>query len=123
MYTLEGVSSVANFIIAYEGRVSIKPRLPFLIRCVFFVSKGNRFDVYLTTLQLELVPVLYVHEQEGHSDATLGAKKRKRTPLLCYKNKCSIPKKNMDMERHFNTRVQGSTELIEKFATYFKTYQ
>ena len=27
MYTLEGVSSVANFITAYE--VAIKPRLPF----------------------------------------------------------------------------------------------
>ena len=33
MYTLEGVSSVANFI-------------HFLIRSVFFVSKGNLFDVY-----------------------------------------------------------------------------
>ena len=26
------------------------------IRSVFFVSKGNLFDVYFTTLQLELVP-------------------------------------------------------------------
>ena len=27
-----------------------------LIRSVFFVSKGNLFDVYFTTLQLVLVP-------------------------------------------------------------------
>ena len=47
MYTLEGVSSVANFITAYE--VSIKNRNShFLICSVFFVSKGNLFDVYLT---------------------------------------------------------------------------
>ena len=41
MYTIEGVSNVANFITAYE--VSIKPRLPFFFS--FFlsvaVSKGN----------------------------------------------------------------------------------
>ena len=28
----------------------------FLIRSVFFVSKGNLFDIYFTTLQLVLVP-------------------------------------------------------------------
>ena len=39
MYSLEGVSSVANFITAYEES-------HFLVRCVFFVSKGNLFDVY-----------------------------------------------------------------------------
>ena len=44
MYMLEGASSVANFITAYE--VSIKPRPPFSNRSVFFVSKSNLFDVY-----------------------------------------------------------------------------
>ena len=39
MYTLEGVSSVANFITAYEDS-------HFRICSVFFVSKGNLFDVY-----------------------------------------------------------------------------
>ena len=52
MYTLEGVSSVANFITAYE--VSINQDSHFLICGVFFVSKGNLFDVYYTTLQLVL---------------------------------------------------------------------
>ena len=36
MYTLESVSSVADFITAYEE----------LNKSVFFVSKGNLFDVY-----------------------------------------------------------------------------
>ena len=40
MYTLEGVSSVANFITAYEE---------FLIRNVFLVPKSNLFDVYVFT--------------------------------------------------------------------------
>ena len=39
MYTLEGVSSVAVVITAYE--------LHFLICSVFFVSKGYLFDVCL----------------------------------------------------------------------------
>ena len=42
MYTLDGVSSIANFITTDEG--SIKPRLPFSICNVFFVSKGNILD-------------------------------------------------------------------------------
>ena len=44
MYTLEGVRSVTNFSTAYE--VSIKPRLPFSISNVFFVSKGNLLYFY-----------------------------------------------------------------------------
>ena len=44
------VSSVANFITAYEE--SIKPRLPFLIPSEFWVSKGNLFDVYYISLPL-----------------------------------------------------------------------
>ena len=44
MCTLEGVSSVAKFISAYD--VSIKPRLPFSIGIVFFVSKDNLSDFY-----------------------------------------------------------------------------
>ena len=60
---------------------------------MFFVSKGNRFDVYLTTLQLVLVPVLYVHEQEGHSDATLGAKKKENAHLS------SVTKTNAAFQR------------------------
>ena len=42
MYTLEGISSVANFITAYN-----KNRDSYCLICsVFFVSKGNLFDVY-----------------------------------------------------------------------------
>ena len=45
MCTLEGVSNVANFIIAYE--VSQQNRdSHFLICSVLFVSKGTLFDVY-----------------------------------------------------------------------------
>ena len=55
MYTLEGVSSVAKFITTDEE--SLQNRYShYLIRSVFFVSKGNLFDVYFTTLQLVLVP-------------------------------------------------------------------
>ena len=39
MCMLEGISNVANFIIAYEES-------HFLIRGVFLVSKGNTFDIY-----------------------------------------------------------------------------
>ena len=45
MYTLEAVSSVANFITAY-GESQLNRNSHFLIRGVFFVSKGNLFDVY-----------------------------------------------------------------------------
>ena len=55
MYTLEGVSSVAIFITAYEES-QYNCDSHFLICSVFFVSKGNLFDVYFTTLQLVLVP-------------------------------------------------------------------
>ena len=47
MYTLEGVSSIANFISAYEESQWNRDS-HFLIRSVFFVSKGNLFDVYFT---------------------------------------------------------------------------
>ena len=56
MYTLEGVSSVANFITTYEE--SIKPNSHFLICSVFFVSKGNLFDVYFTCVPQILISVL-----------------------------------------------------------------
>ena len=36
-------------------RVSIKPRLPFSICNVFFISKSNLLDFYFTSLQLVLV--------------------------------------------------------------------
>ena len=49
MYTLEGVSSIANFIIGYEESQQNRDS-HFLICSVFFVSKGNLFDVYFTTL-------------------------------------------------------------------------
>ena len=45
MYKLEGVSIVANFITAYEESQENRDS-HFLIRSVFFVSKGNLFDVY-----------------------------------------------------------------------------
>ena len=43
MYTLEGVSSVAHFIAAYEES-QLNRNSHFLIRSVFFVSKTNLFD-------------------------------------------------------------------------------
>ena len=52
MYTLDGVSSVAIFITTYEK--SFNRDSHFLIPSVFFVSKGNLFDVYLTILELVL---------------------------------------------------------------------
>ena len=55
MCTLESVSSVAKFITAYEESQYNRDS-HFLIRCVFFVSKSNHFDVYFTTLQAVLVP-------------------------------------------------------------------
>ena len=55
MYTLEDVSSVANFITAYEESQKNRDS-DFLICGVFFVSKGNHFYIYFTTLQLVLVP-------------------------------------------------------------------
>ena len=45
MYTLEGVSKVANFINAYEESQWNRDS-HFLTRSVFFVSKGSLFDVY-----------------------------------------------------------------------------
>ena len=46
MYMLEGVSNVANFITAYEES-QLNRDCHFLIRGVFFVSKGSLFDIYL----------------------------------------------------------------------------
>ena len=51
MHTLEGVSSVANFITAYED-FQWSQDSHFLFRSVYFVSKGNLFDVYLYILSL-----------------------------------------------------------------------
>ena len=45
MYTLEAVSSVANFITAYKESQENRDS-HFLICNVFFVSKGNLFHVY-----------------------------------------------------------------------------
>ena len=45
MYTLEGVSYLANFIPAYEES-QLNRDSHFLICSVFFVSKGNLFDIY-----------------------------------------------------------------------------
>ena len=45
MYTLEGVSSVANFITAY-AEYQLNRDSHFLIRSVFSVSEGNLFDGY-----------------------------------------------------------------------------
>ena len=55
MYTLEGVSSVAIFITANEESQSNRDSY-FLICSVFFVSKGNLFDVYLCVIYL--LPVM-----------------------------------------------------------------
>ena len=53
MYTLEGVRSVANFITAYEES-PLNWDSHFLICSVFFVSKGNLFDVYSRTLHYSI---------------------------------------------------------------------
>ena len=48
--------------------------------------------------------------------------KDKFTPLLAKCENYCIPKKNVTMKRHkFNTRLQGSTELIDQFVTDLKT--
>ena len=47
--TLESVSSVANFITAYEESQYYRDT-HFLMCAVLFVSKGNLFDVYLNSL-------------------------------------------------------------------------
>ena len=47
MYTLEGVSSIANLITAYR-EFQLNRDSHFLNRSVFFVSKGNLFDIYFT---------------------------------------------------------------------------
>ena len=48
MYTLEGVSSVANFITVYES-VSIKPRLPFSNPlCVLCFQRESFSRLYIT---------------------------------------------------------------------------
>ena len=52
MYTLEGVSSAANFITAYEESQTKQQKnrdSHFLICSVFFVSKGNLFFLRLLT--------------------------------------------------------------------------
>ena len=54
MYTLEGVSSVAIFITAYEESQSNRDS-HFLICSVFFVSKGNLFDVYFSVVNLQIL--------------------------------------------------------------------
>ena len=56
MYTLEGVRSVANFITAYEESKWDRDS-HFLIRIVFFVSKGNPFDIYFTVFIVNLMCV------------------------------------------------------------------
>ena len=53
------------------------PRLPFLIRSVFFVSKGNIFDVYFAALKLVLVPC------GGGSSAHVYARGRKQWLRYC----------------------------------------
>ena len=66
MYTLEGVSSVANFITAYEESQENRDS-HFLICSVFFVSKGNFFTFILLHCSwywcrvavVERLPVLY----------------------------------------------------------------
>ena len=50
MYTPEGVSSVANFITAYEESQENRDS-HFLIRSVFFVSKGNLFGRVFTKIR------------------------------------------------------------------------
>ena len=45
MYTLEGVSNVANFITAFEESQENRNSY-FLIYSVFFISNGNLYDVY-----------------------------------------------------------------------------
>ena len=53
VYMPESLSSVANCITAYEES-QLNQDSHFIISSVFFVFKGNLFDVYFTTLQLVL---------------------------------------------------------------------
>ena len=55
MHTLEGVSSVVNFISAYKKSQS-NQESRFLICSVFFLSKGNLFKFFFSSLKLVLVP-------------------------------------------------------------------
>ena len=60
MYTIEGVSSVANFITAYEESQQ-KRDSSVLIHSVFFVSKGNLFFyIYATDHSKAVVLLLAV---------------------------------------------------------------
>ena len=61
LYTLEGVSSVAYFITAYKESQENRDS-HFLVCDVFFVSKDNLFDVYLSkvsTVNCELKSVRF----------------------------------------------------------------
>ena len=69
-YTLEDLSSVANFITAYE--VSVKLRLPFPICKVFFVSKGNIFFTFVCTAQfftdqIKTLHILWARSKDAHA--------------------------------------------------------
>ena len=63
MYMLESVSSGANFIIAYE-KSQLNRGSHFLICSVFFVSKGNHFDVYWN--EVSLAGQRTLHRQNTH---------------------------------------------------------
>ena len=64
MYTLEGVSNVANFITAYEESQENRDS-HFLICSVFFVSKGNLFDVYYNSTNGAIFPP--ISRSKAHS--------------------------------------------------------
>ena len=67
---------------------------------------------------------LYVIGKEGReifNTFVFAEQKDKLEPLLEKFESYCIPKKNVTMERHkFNTRTQGSTELIDQFVTDLK---
>ena len=56
MYTQESISSVSNFLTAYEEFQKIRDSHFLTCSVFFFFSNGNLFDVYFATLQMVLVP-------------------------------------------------------------------
>ncbi|MCG7876437.1 MAG: RNase H-like domain-containing protein [Candidatus Thiodiazotropha endolucinida] len=106
-----------------------------------FSTSGNiaeRWKMWKQTVQLYLdvamadksekeqcKALLYIIGKDGreiyNTFVLQEAEQDKLAPLLTkFENYC-IPKKNITMERHkFNTRTQGSTELIDQFVTDLK---
>ena len=106
-----------------------------------FSSTGNMVERWKQTVELYLdiamadkteaekcKTLLYVIEREGREIFTTftfadGENDKLDKLIEKFQNYC-IPKKNITMEEHkFNTRIQGSTELIDQFVIDLKKSQ